>query len=187
MNERVGFGVLVGSVIDFWFTALEPRQHWVKDESLDQLIATQFSALHDAAISGELWSWRKTPEGRLAEILILDQFSRNIFRDQARSFAYDQMALVLAQEAIAQEADKLLPVEKRCFLYMPFMHSESLLIHEQAVGLFDQKGMENNYQFELKHKEIIARFGRYPHRNTILNRPSTAEEIAFLQTPGSSF
>ena len=138
-------------------------------------------------IRDRLWMWRKTPEGRLAEILILDQFSRNMYRDQAESFAYDQIALVLAQEAIVQEADKQLPVEKRCFLYMPFMHSESLLIHKQAVILFDQPGMENNYQFELKHEEIIERFGRYPHRNTILNRQSTSEELAFLQEPGSSF
>ena len=175
------------SVIRFWFEELEPKQHWVKDEILDSLIVDRFTILHHAATKGELWFWRKTAEGRLAEILILDQFSRNMYRDTARSFAYDQMALVLAQEAIAQGADKLLPVERRTFLYMPFMHSESLLVHEQAVYLFDQSGMENNYQFELKHKKIIERFGRYPHRNQILNRTSTPEELVFLQEPGSSF
>ena len=175
------------SVIRFWFEELEPKQHWVKDESLDNLIIDRFTILHQAGTKGELWSWRKTAEGRLAEILILDQFSRNMYRDTARSFAYDQMALVLAQEAIAQGADKLLPVERRTFLYMPFMHSESLLVHEQAVNLFDQSGMENNYQFELKHKKIIERFSRYPHRNQILNRSSTPEELVFLQEPGSSF
>jgi len=174
-------------VIGFWFEELEPRQHWIKDENLDQLIAQRFSSLHDAAMNGELWSWRKTPEGRLAEILILDQFSRNMYRDQAKSFASDQIALVLAQEAVAQKADEALPVEKRCFLYLPYMHSESLLVHEQAVKLFDQAGMEDNYRFELKHKEIIERFGRYPHRNAILNRQSTSEELTFLQGPGSSF
>jgi len=174
-------------VIHFWFEELEPRQHWVKDSDLDQLISQRFSALHDAATKGELWSWRKTPEGRLAEVLILDQFSRNMYRDQVKSFAYDQIALVLAQEAIAQKADEALSVEKRCFLYLPFMHSESLLIHEQAKKLFNQTGMEDNYRFELRHKEIIERFGRYPHRNSILNRQSTPEELAFLQEPGSSF
>jgi uncharacterized protein (DUF924 family) len=175
------------SVIKFCFEELEPRQHWVKDRNLDQLIAQRFSARHAAAIQGELWSWRTTPEGRLAEILILDQFSRNMYRDQAKSFAYDQIALVLAQEAVAQKADEALPVEKRCFLYLPYMHSESLLVHEQAVTLFNQTGMESNYRFELKHKEIIERFGRYPHRNAILNRQSTPDERAFLQEPGSSF
>lgn len=180
-------GSVMESVIKFWFEELEPRQHWVKDECLDQLIAQRFSKMHHAAVSGELWSWRKTPEGRLAEILILDQFSRNMYRDQARSFASDQIALVLAQEAIAQKADEALTVERRCFLYLPYMHSESLLVHEQAVELFNQPGMEDNYRFELKHKEIIERFGRYPHRNLILNRQSTPEELAFLQEPGSSF
>ncbi|MFT6267125.1 MAG: hypothetical protein ACJAWS_003292 [Oleiphilaceae bacterium] len=175
------------SVIKFWFEELEPRQHWVKDAAMDQLISQRFSTLHEAATKGELWSWRNTPEGRLAEILILDQFSRNMYRDQVKSFAYDQIALVLAQEAIAQKSDEALPIEKRCFLYLPYMHSESLLIHEQAVALFNQPGMESNYRFELKHKEIIERFGRYPHRNSILNRQSTSEELEFLQEPGSSF
>lgn len=179
--------IKIDSVIKFWFEELEPRQHWVKDAVLDQLITQRFSALHNAAIQGELWSWRSTPEGRLAEILILDQFSRNMYRDQEKSFAYDQIALVLAQEAVAQKADKVLPVEWRCFIYMPYMHSESLLAHEQAVALFDQPGMESNYQFELKHKEIIEGFGRYPHRNAIVNRQSTPEELVFLQGPGSSF
>lgn len=175
------------TVLKFWFEELEPRQYWVKDESLDQLIVHRFSALHQAATQGELWSLRGTPEGRLAEIIILDQFSRNMYRNQAQSFASDQVALVLAQEAIAHKADDDLPIEQRAFLYMPYMHSESLLVHEQAVILFDQKGMESNYRFELKHKEIIERFGRYPHRNELLNRQSTPEELTFLQGPGSSF
>jgi len=177
----------MNSVISFWFEELEPRQHWVKDKGLDELIVQRFSTLHRAAAQGELWAWRETPEGRLAEILILDQFSRNMFRDQAKSFAFDRMALVLAQEAIFQKMDRLLPVDKRCFLYLPFMHSESLVVHEQAMKLFDQKGMEDNFRFEKRHKEIIERFGRYPHRNEILNRQSSPEELAFLQEPGSSF
>ena len=177
----------MNEVIHFWFEELEPRQHWLKDNALDELIIHRFAKLHNAAIQGELWSWRATPEGRLAEIIILDQFSRNMFRDQAKSFAFDSMALVLAQEAVLQKQDILLPVEQRCFLYLPFMHSESLLIHGQAMVLFDQPGMENNFRFEKRHQEIIARFGRYPHRNEILNRSSSMEEIAFLKEPGSSF
>lgn len=175
------------AVIQFWFEELTPKQHWVKDPSLDKLITQRFTDLHHAAVMGELWLWRQMPAGRLAEILLLDQFSRNMFRDQAASFANDNQALVLAQEAILQKADSSLPVQQRAFLYLPFMHSESLKIHEQAMQLFDQPGMEENYKFELRHKEIIERFGRYPHRNAILGRESTQEEILFLQQPGSGF
>ena len=175
------------AVIEFWFKELTPKEHWVKDPALDAKINQRFGVLHHAASQGELWQWRTSALGRLAEIIVLDQFSRNIYRDQARSFSTDNMALVLAQEAIAVGADKSLPALQKTFLYLPFMHSESLLIHEQAVVLFAQEGLENNYQFELRHKKIIERFGRYPHRNHILGRTSTAQELAFLQEPGSSF
>ncbi len=175
------------TVIHFWFDELEPKQHWVKGEALDQLIVQRFGQVHEAAVSGELWQWRETPEGRLGEILVLDQFSRNMFRNQARSFASDGMALVLAQEAISQKADQALPVNQRAFVYLPFMHSESLEIHTQALRLFDQPGMENNLKFEFQHQAIIERFGRYPHRNAILGRDSSQEEQAFLQQPGSTF
>ncbi|MFI7918815.1 DUF924 family protein, partial [Acinetobacter baumannii] len=117
-----------------------------------------------------LWSWRKTPEGRLAEIIVLDQFSRNIYRDQPESFAYDGLALALSQEAISLQLDAQLNPEQRSFLYMPFMHSESKLIHEFALKLFQRLGNEINLSFEKKHKVIIDRFGRYPHRNAILGR-----------------
>ncbi len=175
------------TVLAFWFEELEPAQHWQKDTELDQRIAHRFAAVHSAATQGELWTWRDSPQGRLAEIIVLDQFSRNIYRDQAASFQYDGMALVLAQEAIRNGADQRLPAAQRSFLYMPLMHSESLAVHEEAVRLFAQPGLENNYEFELKHKAIIERFGRYPHRNRILGRTSTAEEEVFLQQPGSSF
>ena len=118
---------------------------------------------------------------------MLDQFSRNIWRDTPRAFASDGMALVLAQEAVAECADQQLPVKWRAFLYMPFMHSESLRMHEQAMKLFSAPGLEDNLRFEQRHRDIIERFGRYPHRNAILGRPSTAEEAAFLRTKGSSF
>ena len=174
-------------VLNFWFEQLEPKQWWVKDEALDKLIAQRFGAVHAKAINGELFSWRTDIRGRLAEVIVLDQFSRNIFRNTPLSFAYDGMALVLSQEAIAlNQHQTLLPVE-RSFLYMPFMHSESLAIHEDAVKLFADNGIENNYQFELQHKTIIERFGRYPHRNAILGRESTEEERTFLQQPNSSF
>ena len=118
---------------------------------------------------------------------MLDQFSRNINRGEAQAFANDALALGLAQEAVAAGADRLLAPAERAFLYMPYMHSESAAIHALAVALFSQPGLEHNLDFELRHKAIIDRFGRYPHRNAVLGRASTAEEAAFLQTPGSSF
>lgn len=174
-------------VLEFWFGELRPAQWWQKDPALDGLIRSRFGDLHERAVRGELMNWRANALGRLAEIIVLDQFSRNIWRDTPRAFASDGMALVLAQEAVAEGADQQLPVKWRAFLYMPFMHSESLRMHEQAMKLFSAPGLEDNLRFEQRHRDIIERFGRYPHRNAILGRPSTAEEAAFLRTKGSSF
>ena len=174
-------------IITFWFDELSPKQHFTKDDNLDREIKDRFLDIHITATKGELFNWRETPLGRLAEIIILDQFSRNIFRDLAKAFETDTLALILAQEAIKAGADKELTMNQRSFCYMPFMHSESPIIHEEAVKLFSQKGLEYNLEFEIKHKEIIDRFGRYPHRNDILKRQSTAEELEFLKMPRSSF
>jgi uncharacterized protein (DUF924 family) len=119
--------------------------------------------------------------------LVLDQFSRNIFRDTPRAFAQDPLALVLAQELVASGLDQALPPAQRAFAYMPYMHSESALVHAQAVKLFGQPGLEGNFTFAQRHQAIISRFDRYPHRNAVLGRNSTAEELAFLNEPGSSF
>ncbi len=174
-------------VLDFWFAKLSPADWWKKDADLDQLIKTEFLELHNQASKGELFEWRNTPLGSLAEVIVLDQFSRNIFRDTPLSFSFDGMALVLAQAAIKQNFDQALEPTQRSFLYMPFMHSESLSIHEKAKQLYNQPHMESNYEFELKHAAIIEKFGRYPHRNSILGRQSTQEEPAFLKQPNSSF
>ena len=173
-------------IIKFWFEDIEPSQWWVKSDNFDQLIRDRFASVHAQAIRGELFTWRETAEGRLAEILVLDQFSRNMFRDTAQAFAYDPLALVLAQKAVSAAAEKLSPVQCS-FIYMPFMHSESLTIHHQAVALYLKNGIQANLDFELKHKKIIERFGRYPHRNSILGRQSTEQEVEFLKTPGSGF
>jgi len=125
--------------------------------------------------------------GRLAEILLLDQIPRNIFRDTPRAFACDGMALALAQEAVRAGADAALPARERAFLYLPYMHSESAAVHVEALRLYAAPGLEFNLDFERRHAAIIQRFGRYPHRNAILGRPSTPEELAFLGEPGSSF
>ena len=175
------------SILHFWFTELTPKQHFAKDAALDEAIRTRFGATLEAAARCELFAWRATPEGRLAEVLVLDQFSRNVYRDTPRAFAQDALALALAQELVASGQDRSLTVAQRSFAYMPYMHSESALIHEQAVALFSQPGQEDTLRFEQAHKAIIDRFGRYPHRNAILGRSSTAEELAFLSGPGSSF
>ena len=174
-------------IMDFWFKDIDPAKWWKKDDDFDALLIERFSDIHARASRCELYKWRSQPEGRLAEVIILDQFSRNMFRNSALAFANDSMALALAQEAIACEADLALTPGQRAFLYMPFMHSESLQIHEVAVELFAKNGIKSNLEFEYKHKQIIERFGRYPHRNGILGRQSTAEEIEFLSQPGSSF
>ena len=174
-------------VLDFWFNDIEPKQWFQKDIDFDKRIKDRFGVLHQQAIQGELSAWRDSPKGALAEIIVLDQFSRNIYRDQPESFAADPMALALAQVAIHNGFDKELSLSERSFLYMPFMHSESAVIHEEAVKLFRDLDIVNNLDFELKHKKIVDRFGRYPHRNAIIGRKSSAEELAFLSEPNSSF
>ena len=175
------------TVIGFWFEEITPAQHWKVDPDFDAQIRDRFAELHAQANRCELFEWRRTPRGRLAEIIVLDQFSRNMFRGQARSFASDPLALGLAQEAIATAADESLSVEERGFLYMPYMHSESARIHAFAEPLFNARTSENTHGFALRHKAIIDRFGRYPHRNAILGRESTEQELAFLEQPGSGF
>ncbi|MBD67051.1 MAG: hypothetical protein CME62_17750 [Halobacteriovoraceae bacterium] len=174
-------------ILDFWFKEISPEQWFQKSDEFDHTIQKRFGEVHHQASQGELYPWRENIYGRLAEIIVLDQFSRNIYRDDPRAFACDQMSLVLAQEAVAQKLDQELKPQEKSFLYMPYMHSESKLIHEQAVRLYSAKGLEYNLDFEIKHKKIIDRFGRYPHRNEILGRTSTPEEIEFLKEEGSSF
>ncbi|BCT90534.1 DUF924 family protein [Acinetobacter variabilis] len=174
-------------ILDFWFSP-ETQPNWfAKSDQFDQSLKEKFGDILKQASKAELWSWRKNADGRLAEILVLDQFSRNIFRDTPGAFAQDSLALALAQEAISQDLDKQLSPEQRSFLYMPFMHSESKLIHEFALKLFQRLGNPENLEYEIKHKIIIDRFGRYPHRNQILGRESTEEELSFLTQPDSSF
>jgi uncharacterized protein (DUF924 family) len=175
------------SIIDFWFTELSNAQRFSKDEALDAQLRERFGATLSAAIAGELFEWRRSATGRLAEILVLDQFSRNICRDTSAAFAQDAQALTLAQEMVSRGLDQSLPPGQRAFAYMPYMHSESLLIHQHALALFSQPGLEGSLAFEHKHRAILEKFGRYPHRNIILGRTSTPEEEVFLNHPGSSF
>ncbi|MFK0572098.1 DUF924 family protein [Endozoicomonas sp.] len=172
-------------VLDFWFQELKPAQWYEKNPALDQQIIERFGEIHAMAVAGELFSWRTTPAGRVAELIVLDQFSRNMFRDSAKSFAFDGIALVLAQEAVSTGALDHLGEFQKNLILMPYMHSESRVVHEEAMGLRKRYGLD--LAWEQKHKEIIDRFGRYPHRNEILDRVSTPEEVEFLKQPGSSF
>lgn len=169
----------MNDVLEFWFETLEPAQWYGKSDALDARITEKFESTHHAIVVGEKASWRDTPDGRLAEIIVLDQFSRNMFRGSPMAFATDPLALALSQEAIRGGADKALDDARRAFLYMPFMHSESALIHEQAMMLFADLP---NLDHEIRHKAQIDRFGRYPHRNDVLGRPSTPEEIEWMRS-----
>ncbi|MDA3914248.1 DUF924 family protein [Oleiagrimonas sp.] len=175
------------TILAFWFQEIDTSMWWTKSADFDARIDDRFGDVLDKAAAGEWFTWRQTPRGRLAEVIVLDQFSRNIHRDTPLAFARDPMALVLAQEAVAAGTGDALSAIERNFLYMPFMHSESRAIHAWAAPLFRDNGLEKMNDYAVRHKAIIDRFGRYPHRNTILGRPSTAEETAFLEQPGSSF
>lgn len=173
-------------VLKFWFDEITPEQWWKKDDSFDETIKERFESTLKAAARSELFDWRESARGRLAEIIVLDQFSRNIYRDHPQAFASDGLALALSQEAVRRGCLEELSQNKRAFLIMPYMHSESLKVHNEALVLFE-KYAEKNLDFERKHRDIIERFGRYPHRNNILARTSTQEEVEFLKQPGSSF
>lgn len=174
-------------VLKFWFEEIKPKMWWASESSFDDLVRQRFLSLLGQVAQGEMHVWRTEPRGRLAEIIVLDQFSRNIYRNTSLAFSQDPMALALAQEAVACGAHKSLSAIERSFLLLPYMHSESNYIHVIAESLYKEYAPAGNYEFELKHKAIIDRFGRYPHRNQILGRVSSAEEVEFLKQPGSSF
>lgn len=174
-------------VLDFWFDE-DIKAYWfVKSDEFDDKLRQRFLDVLIKACQAELDGWRESIEGRLAEIIVLDQFSRNIYRNSPKAFAQDNMALVLAQEAIKCSDFVNLHMDQRNFILMPFMHSESQDVHDKALAYFQAYASPNTLEFEYKHKAIIDRFGRYPHRNEILGRSSSADELAFLQESNSSF
>jgi uncharacterized protein (DUF924 family) len=175
------------TVSSFWFVELCETDWFRQSDKVDADIKSRFQSVHHMAAQGELNEWRSTIRGRLAEIIVLDQFPRNIYRNSPRAFETDAIALVLSQEALRQtDLDELSGVEK-AFLLMPYMHSESKAIHDQAIILFDEPGMESNLDFEKQHKLIIDQFGRYPHRNEVLGRESTPEEMKYLSDGNGGF
>lgn len=188
-----------GEVFDFWFGTPgsaargKARHEWFrKSESFDAEIAQRFGPLIEQALSGELQAWAVQPESALARILLLDQFTRNVFRDTPRAFAGDTLALAAARAMVDSGQDRtLLPVQ-RSFVYLPFEHAEDLAAQDEAVRLFTQLAgeapeLENTLDYANRHRAVIARFGRFPHRNAQLGRVSTVEELAFLLEPGSRF
>ena len=174
-------------VIKFWFEDIESRQQFSKDPKFDQVVRTKFTKTYHLAVQGLLYAWREHSLYALAEIIVLDQLLRNMFRGTPKAFQADTIALILAQEAIRKKFDMELDNSKKSFFYMPFMHSESKEMHDIALFLFDQPGLEDGFNFEVKHKAIIDHFGRYPQRNEMLKRKSTDDELDFLSQPGSLF
>ena len=184
-------------VLDFWFGAPgnpdygKTRPLWfTKSDATDQRLHDRFGSTVEAALSGGLDDWALTPRGALASIIVLDQFTRNIYRDTPRSFAGDGQALRVASSLVDRNDDRLLAPVERWFAYMPFEHSEFLNDQLESVRLFQQlaqEGLQEPLPWAIKHLEVIQRFGRFPHRNSILGRESTAEEIEFLKEQGSRF
>lgn len=167
-------------VIRFWFTEHGQDDWFGGKPEFDAAIAERFGKIHAYVSRGEAWAWRQTAEGRLAEVIVLDQFSRQLLRGEGRAFAQDSMALVLAQEAIAAGADQAVDAIKRAFFYLPFMHAEALVIQDEGMRLYQALGDAAQLDFMRKHREVIARFGRFPFRNTALGRASTADELAYM-------
>lgn len=177
----------IRSVLNFWFSEIQPRQWFVKDQAFDRDISDRFSGTHRRAKAGDLDAWCDHGEGALALVIVLDQFSRNMFRNTPDSFATDAQALAIAKRAIDAGFDQHFDEKQRQFLYLPFEHSEDLQDQERSIALFGALGNSDLQGWAEKHKIIIERFGRFPHRNAVLGRDSSAEEEDFLAQAGSSF
>lgn len=188
-------------VLEYWLGPEEERdtpaeavrqRWWTKDPKFDRALKSRFGGTLEQAGAGALGDWLATPRGRLALVIVLDQFSRNVYRGSAAMYANDERAVALALGGLDQGVDRGLRVSERQFLYMPLMHAENLELQERSVALFrhlaeEAEGQRSSYDFAVKHRDIIVRFGRFPHRNGILSRTSTAEELEFLTQPGSGF
>lgn len=193
-------------VLEFWLgsgptdQAVRPEvssRWWKKDAAFDAEIRERFGAVYDQAVRGELDGWSETPRGNVALVVVLDQFSRNIHRDDPRAWAADDKARQRTLAGLARGDESQLGPYERMFLYMPLMHAEDRTLQQKCVERFEalareapeslREGFEGNLRYAHAHRDIIERFGRFPHRNAVLGRESTAEEIEFLKQPGSSF
>jgi uncharacterized protein (DUF924 family) len=180
---------MMQGVIDFWFKEITPKQWWKKDLAFDELVRHRFIDLYEETKTGRHIEWLDSATGCLARIIVLDQFPRNMFREQAASFSTDAIALATSTHALSKRYDESLNSQEKAFLYMPFMHSELVENQAKSIELFTAAGSElaKNLDSALRHKAIIDQFGRFPHRNAILGRVSTHEEVEFLKQPGSRF
>ncbi len=185
---------LAATILDFWFgpEPRQPRDAWfTRSDAFDQDIRERFGDALAAGIAGAFGEWCTTPQGSLARVVLLDQLTRNAFRGTPRAFAGDAGALATAELAIERAFDRTLDPHERWFLYMPFEHSESLAMQDRSVALFaalaSETGVDAPLPWAERHRDVIRRFGRFPHRNDILGRASTPEELAFLEQPGSRF
>jgi uncharacterized protein (DUF924 family) len=192
--DDAAFPARAREVLDFWFGPLPHavRGEWFrKDAAFDERIRERFGDDVAAAVAGAFGDWCSTPHGALARVVLLDQFTRNLYRDTPRAFAGDAGALATSSEAVARGFDRALDGFERWFLYMPFEHSEDPTMQERSLALFgalaEETGDRSALDWAEKHAAVIRRFGRYPHRNAILGRESTPEELAFLNEPGSRF
>ena len=174
-------------ILNFWFNECKPEQWFKKNEDFDKMIENRFSSAIENAIAGNLENWEESETGCLALIILLDQFTRNVFRDTPHAFAGDKRALALSQLCFNKDYLTNPDVQRRQFMLMPMMHSENLAVQDAALTLFKKYASGKDYEYAEKHRDIIVRFGRFPHRNVILGRKSTNEELKFLKQPGSSF
>ncbi len=175
------------AILDFWFDEVGEDRHFAKDATLDDRIAERFGALRDTVLTNEAAGWRDDPDTLLAAVILLDQFSRNLFRGEAAAFAADPLALELALVGIARGDDRAMPPVRRSFLYMPLMHSEDAGVARFSLRCFEALGVENNLKFARDHAAVIARYGRYPSRNAALGRSSTPDELAYLSHPDAGW
>lgn len=174
-------------VLNFWFVEHGHTDWFGGKPEFDAAIAEQFSDTHAAIARGEGWDWRSTADGRLAEIIVLDQFSRQLFRGKAKAFATDGQALALAQEAVGGGHHQFVPMPKRMFFLLPFMHAESLAMQRESVRLHMALSSPDNLKFAREHAEVIERFGRFPRRNAALGRETTVEEEAYIVSTQGAF
>lgn len=187
MIEKASIPAEAEAVLDFWFVESGPEDWFTKNEDFDSEIRERFGSVYRRAYDGELGEWILSPEGCLALMIVLDQFPRNIFRDDPRAFGTDAHARILLQYALDKGFDQGMEPHQKQFLYMPLQHSEDRRDQELSIELNAALGNDNVLRFAQAHKEIIDRFGRFPHRNAVLGRGSTPEEAEFLAQPGSSF
>ncbi len=187
MSDELAIPAEARTVLDFWFAESTPEQWYKKDDGFDAALRERFATLYGRAAAGELDGWMETAKGCLALVIVLDQFPRNLFRGDPRSFATDAAARAVLRHALGKGLDTGLSANEKQFLYMPLQHSEDAADQALSVELNGAAGDAELLKYAVAHKDIVDRFGRFPHRNEVLGRETTPEEAAFLKQPGSSF